>query len=94
MTEIATAMAVDAAVTPEVFDAQVVAMFPPRPDAIMTLLHDDDFLPGTQALLYSIHVSNLYEVFVVNFRREFTLVDFPYRKRFLASKLTLPKSSS
>lgn len=36
------------------FDAQVVAMFPPRPDAVMTLLHDDDFLPGVQTLLYSL----------------------------------------
>jgi hypothetical protein len=43
----------------EVFDAQVVAMFPPRPDAIMTLLHSDDFLPGVQTLLYSLKVSTV-----------------------------------
>jgi hypothetical protein len=40
-----------------VFDAQVVAMFPPRPDAVMTLLHSPDFLSGTQTLLYSLKVS-------------------------------------
>jgi hypothetical protein len=40
----------------EVFEAKVVAMFPPRPDAIMTLLHSDDDLPGTQTLLYSLKV--------------------------------------
>ena len=40
----------------EVFDAQVVAMFPPRPDAVMTLLHSNDFLPGVQTLLYSLKV--------------------------------------
>jgi len=37
-----------------VFDAKVVPLFPPRPDAIMTLLHSPDFLPGTQTLLYSL----------------------------------------
>jgi hypothetical protein len=41
----------------EVFEAKVVVMFPPRPDAIMTLLHSDDFLPGIQTLLYSLKVS-------------------------------------
>lgn len=39
-----------------VVEAQVVAMFPPRPDAIMTLLHSPEFLPGTQTLLYSLKV--------------------------------------
>jgi alpha-N-acetylglucosamine transferase len=38
----------------KVLDAQVVAMFPPRPDSIMTLLHDDDYLPGVQTMLYSL----------------------------------------
>lgn len=37
-----------------ILDAQAVAMFPPRPDAIVTLLHSDDYLPGVQTLLYSI----------------------------------------
>ena len=40
----------------EVLEAKVVAMFPPRPDAIVTLLHSDEFLPGTQTLLYSLKV--------------------------------------
>lgn len=52
--EVSRAVPVEGAETPEVYDAQVVAMFPPRPDAITTLLHDDDFLPGVQTLLYSI----------------------------------------
>ena len=41
----------------EVLEAKVVVMFPPRPDAIMTLLHSDDYLPGVQTLLYSLKVS-------------------------------------
>ena len=45
--------------TTEVLDAKVVVMFPPRPDAVITLLHSDDFLPGTQTLLYSLNVSLL-----------------------------------
>jgi lipopolysaccharide biosynthesis glycosyltransferase len=39
---------------PPVLDAKVVALFPPRPDAILTFLHSDDFFPGTQTLLYSL----------------------------------------
>ena len=38
----------------EVYEAQVVANFPPRPDAVATLLHHDDFLPGAQTMLYSL----------------------------------------
>jgi glycogenin glucosyltransferase len=41
----------------EVMDVQVaeaVAVLPPRPDAIMTLLTTDDFLLGVQTLLYSV----------------------------------------
>mmetsp|Transcript_10063 Transcript_10063/g.15519 ORF Transcript_10063/g.15519 Transcript_10063/m.15519 type:complete len:416 (+) Transcript_10063:108-1355(+) len=34
--------------------ASAVPIFPPRPDAIMTLLTSDDFLPGAQTLLYSV----------------------------------------
>jgi alpha-N-acetylglucosamine transferase len=33
---------------------QVLVLFPPRPDAIMTLLHNDDYLPGVQTMLYSL----------------------------------------
>ena len=51
-----------------VLDAKVVAMFPPRPEAIMTLLHSDAFLPGTQTLLYSLKVSEL--------RKEHGIVSF------------------
>lgn len=36
--------------------AEAVAVLPPRPDAIMTLLTTDDFLPGAQTLLYSVKV--------------------------------------
>jgi hypothetical protein len=45
----------------EVMDVQVaeaVAVLPPRPDAIMTLLTTDDFLLGVQTLLYSVKVSD------------------------------------
>ena len=38
----------------DVVDAQLVqavAMFPPRPDAIITLLASDDFLPGKRLWL-------------------------------------------
>ena len=44
----------------EVVEATAVATFPPKPDAIMTLLHSDSFLPGAQTLLYSVkkHLSN------------------------------------
>lgn len=38
----------------EVLEAEVVANFPPRPDAVVTLLHQDDFLPGVQTMLYSL----------------------------------------
>jgi Glycosyl transferase family 8 len=34
--------------------AAVMVLFPPRPRAIVTLLHSADFLPGTQTLLYSL----------------------------------------
>lgn len=40
-----------------VLEAKAVALFPPRPDAICTLLHSAEFLPGTQTLLYSLHKS-------------------------------------
>lgn len=40
----------------EVQVAEAVAVLPPRPDAIMTLLTTDDFLPGAQTLLYSVKV--------------------------------------
>ncbi|CAB9496439.1 Glycogenin-1 [Seminavis robusta] len=33
---------------------QVVAQFPPRADAIITLVASDDYLPGAQTLLYSV----------------------------------------
>lgn len=46
----------DAIAEPDVYEAQAVAMFPPRPDAVMTLLHSPEFLPGTQTLLYSLKV--------------------------------------
>lgn len=36
--------------------AQAVPLFPPRPDAYITLLTTDDHLPGAQTLLYSIKV--------------------------------------
>jgi hypothetical protein len=46
--------------TEEVYDAVPIAeatpLFPPRPDAIVTMLTSDDFLPGAQALLYSVKV--------------------------------------
>lgn len=38
----------------EILEAEVVANFPPRPDAVVTLLHEDDFLPGVQTMLYSL----------------------------------------
>lgn len=37
--------------------AEAVALLPPRPDAIVTLLTSDNFLPGAQTLLYSLKVS-------------------------------------
>lgn len=43
----------------EVMDVQVaeaIAVLPPRPDAIMTLLTTDDFLLGVQTLFYSVKV--------------------------------------
>lgn len=45
----------------EVQAAEAVAVLPPRPDAIMTLLTTDDFLPGAQTLLYSVKVSWSHE---------------------------------
>lgn len=39
-----------------VYEAKVVAMFPPRPDAFMTSLHSSEFLPGVQTMLYSLKV--------------------------------------
>lgn len=41
----------------EAIDAQAVAMFPPRPDAFVTLLHSDSFVPGAQTMLYSLRKS-------------------------------------
>ena len=41
----------------EVVEAQMVqavAMFPPRADAIVTLITSDDQLPGAQTLLYTV----------------------------------------
>ena len=38
--------------------AEVVPLFPPRPDAIVTMLTSDDFLAGAQTLLYSIQVND------------------------------------
>lgn len=49
-----------ATVEAEAVDVQVaeaVAVLPPRPDAIMTMLTTDAFLPGAQTLLYSVKVS-------------------------------------
>ena len=47
----------EAAHSSEVIEAQIVVpVFPPRPDAIMTMLHDDNDLPGAQTLLYSVKV--------------------------------------
>jgi hypothetical protein len=46
--------------TEKVYDAVPIAeatpLFPPRPDAIVTMLTSDDFLPGAQTLLYSVKV--------------------------------------
>jgi hypothetical protein len=42
--------------------AEAVPIFPPRPDAIVTLLTTDDFLPGAQTLLYSIKVRSTGKV--------------------------------
>jgi hypothetical protein len=39
--------------------AEAVPIFPPRPDAIVTLLTTDDFLSGAQTLLYSIKVRSM-----------------------------------
>lgn len=39
-----------------VYEARAVALFPPRPEAIMTLLHSPNLLGGTQTLLYSLKV--------------------------------------
>ena len=36
--------------------AEATPLFPPRPDAIVTMLTSDDFLPGAQTLLYSVKV--------------------------------------
>lgn len=47
----------DTCMDDHVYEAQAVALYPPRPDAIMTLLHAPEFLPGTQTLLYSLKVS-------------------------------------
>jgi hypothetical protein len=43
----------------EIAMAEAVPLYPPRPDAIMTLLTTDDFLPGAQTLLYSVKVRAL-----------------------------------
>jgi hypothetical protein len=52
-----TMMADDVQVDDEVPVAQATPLFPPRPDAIATLITSDDFLPGAQTLLYSVKVS-------------------------------------
>lgn len=43
--------------------AEAVPIFPPRPDAIVTLLTTDDFVSGAQTLLYSIKVRSMGTVF-------------------------------
>ena len=47
----------DTSMEDHVYEARAVALYPPRPDAIMTLLHSPEFLPGTQTLMYSLKVS-------------------------------------
>lgn len=37
--------------------AEATPLFPPRPDAIVTMLTSDEFLPGAQTLLYSAKVN-------------------------------------
>ena len=37
--------------------AEAMPLFPPRPDAIVTMLTSDGFLPGAQTLLYSVKVN-------------------------------------
>ncbi len=37
--------------------AEATPLFPPRPDAIVTMLTSDGFLPGAQTLLYSVKVN-------------------------------------
>jgi hypothetical protein len=39
--------------------AEATPLFPPRPDAIVTMLTSDDFLPGAQTLLYSVKVLSI-----------------------------------
>ena len=46
----------DTCMDDNVYEARAVALYPPRPDAIMTLLYAPEFLPGTQTLLYSLKV--------------------------------------
>lgn len=47
----------DTSMDDHVYEARAVALYPPRPDAVVTLLHTPEFLPGTQTLLYSLKVS-------------------------------------
>ena len=50
----------------EIYDAvpiaEAIPLFPPRPDAIVTMLTSDDFLPGAQTLLYSAKVGYRLQV--------------------------------
>lgn len=49
-------MAAGAEAAEDVQVAEAVAVLPPRPDAIITMLTTDDFLPGAQTLFYSVKV--------------------------------------
>lgn len=57
----------------DVNDAIVIAeatpLFPPRPDGIVTMLTSDDFLPGAQALLYSVKV-HVHDILTTHGRRQ------------------------
>jgi glycogenin glucosyltransferase len=60
------AAAAEAGVDVQVTEA--VAVLPPRPDAIVTMLTTDDFLPGAQTLMYSVKVHSIFfGVFMVPF---------------------------
>lgn len=57
-------MAASAEAAEDVQMTETVAVLPPRPDAIITMLTTDDFLPGAQTLLYSVKVDFLIFVLV------------------------------
>jgi glycogenin glucosyltransferase len=50
------AAAAEAADDDDMQVAEAGAVLPPRPDAIITMLTTDDFMPGAQTLLYSVKV--------------------------------------